>query len=392
MDTNNVVVDPTEEEGFTEDMMQQVADELNLGAESNERVKKLRDILNGKAEYDDKEEIDPTILNLPDTNVDLFNEIEADQSNDVNLIDIAINGINANTISMEEISKSVSESIPDLDPTDIAAMLNVAKRYKDGEHFNVYDALPKKIQQGIMTQAVDSGLDKKQMNLFAKLFIEEFCSDIFNVTMEKEAIDFNQALQQALDIPDITQLYEDYIKDKMEVELMNKAKELEVDFPAGAEILRTCSTSFTESYKFTRQRAALTGKVRRKLYKDNAFYNRFCNEFNHANKNSKFKIPDIYEFGRVLDKLAPTIGITSDDVLALVILTAKTCINYNSSDTASATFMYYTLRNVMNIEHHRGVINNSSKPVFSDFDQEIINNIVSLVTEMRTISEERRGN
>lgn len=379
----------TKDELFTEEMVESVAKELGISAENNERVKRIREILNGDVPDELKTadgEIIPDLAVAENYDADLFDLVHKEAEN-INLIDIAINGIENNTIDIEELVSRSNGIFPDVSREDVLDLIKVAKRYKDGEEFSIYNALPEGIKKVIKMESAASGVNATSLNLFAKMLIEEFCVEVFDVTMEKEAIDFNVALKQALNIPDITQLYEGYIREKMEVELIQKADALQEEFPNGAAVLRRCSEAFTDSYTLTRMRAAITGKTRRKLYKDNEFYNRYCNEFNASIKGSKFRINDVFELGRVLDKLSPIIGIDKEDVLMFVILFCKTCVHLDSNDTADALFMYYSIRNILNMEHHGLVGEEKNEP--DEFDQTLINNIASLINDIHVIINER---
>lgn len=374
------------EDLFTEEMVQDVAKELGLSAEENEMVSRIREILNG-VNLPESEEMSPDTVIAEDYDSNLFSMVE-EESAKTDLIDIAINGIKNKELPMEELLDRSDKIFPGITEDDLLKLLDVARRYKNNEDFSVYNALPKIAQDAIKVQA--GGLDRSGINLFAKLAIEELCTEVFDMTLDKEVIDFNEALKEALDIADITQLYSRFIRDRIEKELIIKADALEEGgFNDGAAVLRRCSHAFTDSYTFSRLREALTGKTKRKLYKDNEFYNRYCNEFNAKNANSKFKITDVYEFGRVLDKMAPVIGIDKDDVLMLVILFCKTCKNYNPDDTVDSIFMYYTIRNVLNMEHHNIIGAGAKEP--DEFDQLIIDNIASLVNDIHMIVNERRN-
>lgn len=381
MDAENTKQD----ELFTEEMAEQVAKELGLSAEENERIAKIREILNGNGVVGDEEEISPSTVMAEDYDSDLFAEVEK-ESQTIDLIDIAINGIESDTIKIDDILERSKEVLSDVSEDDIMQMLKVAQRYRKGEDFSVFKELPAAVQATIRKEA--GIMDRATLNLFAKMAIEEFCTEVIDVTLEKETIDFNESLQKALQIPDITQLYEGYVRDRMEKELITKAEALEAaGYYDGAKVLRGCSEAFTDSYTFSRMRAALTGKTKRKLYKDNDFYNRYCNEFNAKIAGSKFKITDIFELGRVLDSLAPIIGITNDDVLMFVILFCKTCQNYNANNTTDGIFMYYSIRNILNMEHHSLLPPINKEP--DEFDQTIINNIASLVNDIHVIVNER---
>lgn len=379
-------VNNTKEELFTEEMAQKVADELGASAEENEQIKMIRGVLNngGVLPEGQDESIDPDTVMAENYDANLFDLVE-EESKKVNLIDIAINGINNDEFDIEELIKRSNTIFPAAEKNDVIALINVAKRYRDKENFSVYSELPKTIQDTIKAEA--GGADKATLNLFAKMVIEEFITEVLDMTMEKESIDFNESLKEALDMPDVTQLYQGYIRERFEKDLIEKANALEAESPKGAEVLRRCSTAFTDSYTFNRMRDAIKGKVRRKLYKDIEFYSRFCNDFNAKNKTSKFRINDVFEMGRVLDKMAPIIGISNEDVMMLVVLFCKTCQNLNPNDVSDGVFMYYTIRNILNMEHHHLVGLGASDP--DEFDQQIIDNIALLVNDIHVMINER---
>lgn len=370
-------------------MVESVAKELGASAEDNEKLKRLREILNGNVPEELKNAtFEPEVATAENYDSDLFDMVDKEAKN-VDLIDIAINGIENQTFPIEELITRSKGIFPDVEKEDILELIKVAKRFKSGEDFSVYNSLPEGIKKVIKREAAAGGASNISLNLFAKLVVEEFCTEVFDITMEKEAIDFNAALKETLDIPDITLMYEGYIREKMEVELKQKADALEEEFPNAAAVLRKCSQAFTDSYTFNRMRDAITGKTKRKLYKDNEFYNRFCNEFNAKIKPSKFRINDVYELGRVLDKLSPITKLDKEDVLTFVILFCKTCSNMDVNDTSDALFMYYSIRNILNMEHH-GLIGPGAKEP-DDFDRTILNNIVLLIDDIHVIVNERSG-
>lgn len=372
----------TKEELFTEEMAKKIADELGASASENEQIAMIRDVLNNGGHVD--EVINPDTVMAEDYDANLFDLVE-EESKKVNLIDLAINGIDNNEFDIEELVKRSASIFPSTEKDDIVKLINIAKRYRDGENFSVYSELPESIKATIKAEA--GAADKTALNLFAKMVIEEFITEVLDMVMDKEAIDFNESLKEALEIPDITQMYQGYIRERFEVDLIEKANALEEESPKGAEVLRKCSEAFTDTYTFGRMRAAIKGKVRRKLYKDIEFYSRFCNDFNAKIKNSKFRINDVFEFGRVLDKMAPIIGISNEDVMMFVVLFCKTCQNLDPNDVSDGVFMYYTIRNVLNMEHHHLVGLGAKDP--DEFDQTIIDNIALLVNDIHVMINER---
>lgn len=375
----------TKDEVISEEFLNKISTELQASAEENEKLKRIRELLNSTNTVEQFDPDDSSINTANAADFDLL-EKEAEELPTVNLIDIAIDGIKSGDINVDQISDNCKDIFPGCSKDDIIQVINIAKRYKDGEDFSIFGAMPDNLKKIIRLQA--GTLNKSDINLCAKMLIEEFCTEVFSVTMEKECIDFNAAIKEALSIPDITTLYTEHIKEKMEVDLINKADALQEEFPNAAKVLRDCSAAFTDSHTFSKMREAIKGKVKRKLYKDNDFYNRYCNEFNTKNEKSKFKINDIFEVGRVLSLLSPVIGIDDEDIKMFVILLCKTCSNMDSNNTADGIFMYYSIRNILNMEHHDLLSPISKKP--DGFDADVISNIQSLIKDIHMIVDERR--
>lgn len=384
-------------EYFTEEkLLQDVANTLKESAEANERIKKLREILNspsdGSIPYNDT-------INPEDNDVMSFVDEpdKEDNAENINLIDIAINGIRDKKLSIDDLRNRSKDFMPNASDQTIMDLLEVAKRYKAGEKFNIYSALPKPIQIMINMNAGDYANNRSMLNSAANLLMDQFCTEVLDAAMGQEIIDFNYAIKEALDIPSIVEMYEGYTRDRFSTELINKADKLEAEgFEAGAKVLRDCSQAYVDTYTFDRQIKALTGKTRRKLYKDNSDYSRYVGEFNTRIAKTPYKTRDVHEMTKALTQLKPFTGMDDDDIVAFVILFIKTSAFLDANNTADAMFMCYSIQNITNMSHHGFIEAYTVAPKVFDkkipeFDQLIINNIRKLVDIMHQIKEERKS-
>lgn len=375
-------------EYFTEEKLQEVADTLKESAESNERINKLREILKSDTS---------SSIGINDDSEEMSSYIdEPDKTDDVNLIDIAINGIKEKKLSVDDLKNRSKDFMPNASEQTIMELLEVAKRYKAGEKFNIYSALPKPLQIMINMNAGDYANNRSMLNSAANLLMDQFCTEVLDAAIGQEIVDFNYAIKEALNIPSIVEMYEGYTRDRFSKELIDKAEKLEAEgFEAGAKVLRDCSQAYVDTYTFERQIKSLTGRIKRKLYKDNYDYSRYVGEFNTRIAKTPYKTRDVHEMAKTLQQLKPFTGMDDDDIAAFVILFIKTSALLDANSTADAMFMCYSIQNITNMSHHgfiqvSDIAPEASEQKVPEFDQLIINNIRKLVDIMHQIKEERK--
>lgn len=383
---------------FNDQNLEDVTKALGDSAEENERIKKLREILELDAKSKDIEDVEPELGESSDIPGVISSEnLDTSEYSDLNLIDIAINGIKEKKLSLDDIKNRSKDFMPMASDDTIMQMLEVARRYKAGERFSIYGALPKPLQIMLMHGAGEFGNNRSMLNASANLLMDQFCTEVLDAAMGQEIVDFNYAIKEAFNIPSIVEMYEGYTRDRFSKELVEKAEKLEAEgFKAGAKVLRDCSQAYIDTYTFVRQKAALTGKTKRKLYKDNWDYSRYVEEFNYRISKTPYKTRDVNEMGKTLQELKMYTGMDDEDIKAFVILFVKTCNTLDPNNTADAMFMCYSIQNITNIHHHEFLQVKTAAPEISDisvpeFDQQIIDGIRELVCIMHNIKAEREG-
>lgn len=362
---------------MTDEEIASVANELKEYGDNHEVISKLR-------EMEDKNYI-------PEDHSDdlIFEDI--DDTVGVDLVDAAITEMQ-NGKDQEGIDKLKGFLDGGIPENELLDMLNVIKRYRAGEKFSVYNALPPSMKAKIREQFASEGMpivDKQQLALFSNLLVEQFITEVIDVASSKDIIDFNKSLETTLgQIPNIVSMYGSYTKENMEVHLLEKAEQMEEEgHLKAADIYRRCSKAFTDSYTYSWQYEALKkGKVRNRLLKDNHFYNKFCNEIDYMNNNNRFNMISITVISETLKTVNEVIFdnmLTEEDIKSFVILICKSFRLLDANDTPAALLMYYTVFNIQNLVMYIKDENNV-------FNETIIINIKKLFNEIWEIEGDTR--
>lgn len=155
-------------------------------------------------------------------------------------------------ISDDSIKTRLSNDFSQISSDDIITILDVMKRFKAGEKFNVYSALPKSFQMEINKAYMDSAdlNDKSVKNFLAKNFINELVTDIY---LSEGINDFNSELQQISNglnnVPGlIVDGYTDDLKQKFETQLLKCAEDIKDTDEAKYNELLNIVNSFKDTY------------------------------------------------------------------------------------------------------------------------------------------------
>lgn len=307
----------------------------------------------------------------------------------------------------EETEAHINSSLDQfgLSDDDTMELLSIIRRYKAGENFSVYNAMPESmktiINRTIATANIGVAPDARIRNMFAKNMLDEF---IMDADIDKEFDEFERQLKEELKIPNLMDMYSEHTRETMEEILPKKADELEAQYPETAANIRKVSANFTDSYKFDRVIDTLlhNRKARTRTIKDVDNLKRFIDEFNFIAGKGTIKIEDMGNVAKNLAKFFD--GITNDkglvtapwisdeykeklyidgyDVAKVIILICKTCKSLTIGDLFDTSFMYYTVKNISSLAHV-----DVEKP--TDFSIEVANNLLKVVSKIRDVEAER---
>lgn len=185
----------------------------------------------------------------------------------------------------EVLTSALMEKYDNVDTQDALKLIEVMNRYKSGEKFNVFEALPDSLKQAISAEAMSVGADKATINFFAKSFINDLVN---NTYLDKEIKDFNKELKEVLAPMNniagtIMDEYSDEVYHKFTDNLEDKANEIQDTDPDKADELRKVSKAFNDAITLSRVHDAIdkTPSIINKAYKEaRDSWNKFCDNYN----------------------------------------------------------------------------------------------------------------
>lgn len=376
---------------MTDELKQQLTDEeldtltQTLAENVSEDAQAVRDLKNNEELAKECEELQSEVVTVTasqETGEILVTETEdIHKDTDLSITDIAEGKLGEK--NEEAFTENVKNAITnqfELSDAEVGDLLTVIMRYKAGEQFSVYNALPLTIKNLVNKLAMESGASRNQYNMFATMIIEQFIND---ANIDQEFVDFQKSLEQELKIPSVIDMYTEHLKERMEVKVLESADRLQEEYPEKAETLRQISKVFTESYKLNRLKEYFdsNAKLRRKIATYANQCNRYCGDFNYKIKDSQYKINDPSIMVRALNKVLPN-DITTEDVKKFVVLFCKSCENLDASNIVDCAYMYYTVKNIVTLEY--------SDEVKTDFSKELISNIIDLINYIKEDEKARQ--
>lgn len=185
----------------------------------------------------------------------------------------------------EVLTSALMEKYDNVDTQDALKLIEVMNRYKSGEKFNVFEALPDSLKQAISAEAMSVGADKATINFFAKSFINDLVN---NTYLDKEIKDFNKELKEVLAPMNniagtIMDEYSDEVYHKFTDNLEDKANEIQDTDPDKADELRKVSKAFNDAITLSRVHDVIdkTPSIINKAYKEaRDSWNKFCDNYN----------------------------------------------------------------------------------------------------------------
>lgn len=355
-----------------------VLDVLSTEAQK-EPVKVLREIIDSPSP--DTELIEETATVTVDTLTGKMSVVNEDE--DLNETEpIPLEDITSEMIlNSDDLARAAKNNLAEfkLDDAEVLEMIKLIERYKAGDNFSVYNALPQKMKTSILNQASSMGVfDQSKINFMAKTMMETFIDEM---KMDNAYIDFEKSLKETLAIPSIVDLYSNYIREVMEDKLLEKVAKLEEFGEADkAASLQKVSEAFTDTYTFRRVFEFLSRPSRplTRLPKDIVNYNKFYSDFIYKFKESKFKIPDLKDIIPVMQKKFPEQSM--DKLKMFSNMLWHTFSELDATNIADNSYIYFTLKNIIILafvdedktEYSQQIIDNINR-VFDIFDTLIKN-------------------
>lgn len=323
---------------------------------------------------------------MPDADVSLF-DLDGDQIKKENI-----------EISDEELA-SIAKDNFDLNDDEAIAMLTAISELKKNPNYPIYNDLPEKIKKMIKELMIKNGIPAIQTNNVARMVMMEFLSDS---EVDSIFIDLEKAINEALNIPSILDLYTEHTNNVMKETIPKMIEDIKDTEPEKAELLSRVKDSFDRSFdlSFAINSYNNNSRIRKCVRKHDKNFKRALDEFNYKNEKSNFKMNDVTELPAVLYNIlikepasivetyskdgaevpnyiqkAFDLKITESDVNKFCILICRSCDDLNPKDVADASYMYYMMKNIIVLKHTR--------EAKTDFAAELISNICDAITFIR---------
>jgi hypothetical protein len=259
--------------------------------------------------------------------------------------------------------------------------------------------MPEYMKKTVRELAVANNIPASGYNRVAKMILEEFISDN---NFNREFIDLQKSIDEALNIPSIVDLYSEHTRNVMETHIPEMAERIKDEAPDKAKRLLDIKRVFTESYTFSFAKDSYdnNARVRKAIRRWNTELNKVLDAFNFNNDKSNFKMNDAKELPEVLTEILQNepnriasmheddnepiperykkildLDITFEDIAKFCILICKSCMNHNPYDVVDAAYMYYLLKNIIMLKH--------SQEAKTDFAIELISNICDTIVFIR---------
>lgn len=379
----NTIATAESNDNVTAEAVIQTADKID----GNDRVYKKEVLEEGITTMTD-EQLDMVVKTLEDNKSaddkliqDIINnEINPDTDLESEIINVSANPetgeINFVTNEEEQVEASPNLQQEDvieagtaynLDEEQAQKMFEIIAKYARREKFDIYEEMPENIKSyvdEIYNEAYPKN-NKITKNDVARYFLNEFIKEAND---NRSFVDLQNAIDKELQIPSITDMYTEHIKDTMETVILETADKIEAEQPDKAKALRDISAMFTESYTFGLMKSNLiNNKAAKNRIRESVIdYPKYCNQFNERNKSIVIKINDVKMMYNTLRKTFKN-EFTEEDIKKFVVLFCKTCEGLDNTNISHCAYMYYTIKDIIYLDY--------AYEAKTEFSKQLIENI-----------------
>ena len=382
------------------EILEDIVKEAAETSADNEDIVKLREIMDKKyADKDVSAELTPEdAIKIREGLVAAQREFDTDASGKPNFIkehspentvkpaDLSI--FDASEKDLEEAREdtmkknigAVSKS-HNISDNEVMAILDLMIAYRKDKSINIYNRMPPGIKKQVTDLCIQNCAPMSYCNTIAKMMIEEMISE---TEVDQTFIDFEKSLETAMKIPSLVDLYEEHMEDQINVKLPIMADAIENEDPEKAKMLRDVSDRFTwaRTLEFAKKAFDENSRLRKLMRRDHSKYMKFAEALNFANRNTRFRMPDVTLTYPTLLKVITAEednDITEEEVQKFVTLIIKSCDNLNKDDTVDAAYIYYLFKNISMLSYAK----TREESAADAFSVELISNIKSLIYYVR---------
>ena len=301
-------------------------------------------------------------------------------------LDIAITNEDGKSNITED---NIKESF-DVSEEEAIQMLYTLNQAKENPNYPVYNNLPESIKTLIKQFASENNIPFSSINDLARYIISEMISD---TKLNKAFEGVEDALEDALSMPSITDLYSEHMKNIIENKIPETVEAIKDTDPDKAESLLRIKEEFINSYENN-------SRLRKLVRRYETEYNNTISTFNMKAINSDLKMPNIKKMEIILFNLlireplqASVIAMESNesvpeeyqklidlkieekDIKKFCILICRSCDSRDPHNVFDAAYMYYLIKNIVSLE--------LAREAKTDFARELISNICKVIIFIR---------
>jgi hypothetical protein len=247
----------------------------------------------------------------------------------------------------EETYKKAGEMFNLKDAKEALAIVGVVKRFKQGEKFDYYAELPTMLKTLAANMATGAGITKKEA---AKDLLQLAAQDL---ELEQGSIDFIDMIKKECDLPNMTEMYAEFLQERIEVGYEKIAQQLD---EAGKVEKAATYRAIIQEFKYTYGLDKLFDFANnnksfvRKLKKEIKRWERYVTDFNYKYKVSDFSIIDI---SLIINSTMRSLEseLTLDEAKKIMVLILKSLQNHDSTNVVEHSYAYYLIYNFITLDH-----------------------------------------
>lgn len=286
-----------------------------------------------------------------------------------------------------------------LSDEDAIKLMEVLTSMRKNPKYLVYKNLPESLKSIITRAIMESGIPPQNTEMFTRMMLQELLNES---GIDKELIDLEKAIDEALKIPSVADLYSEHTREVMDEIIPKTIEKIKDECPEEAAKLEAVRGAFKLSYTFEAAKSYYieNARIRKAVRKAESECTRVLDKFNYINEKSNFKMNDVRTVPEVLKQILMEIpnmnvamcdsngeepnefdlkivnlGVEEIDIKKLMVLLCKHCENMDPCDVIDAAYMYYMMRNIIILRH--------TQEAKTAFAVELINNICDLITFIR---------
>ena len=286
---------------------------------------------------------------------------------------------------------------------DLKQLFNLANRYRTGQKFPYFNALPefikKEIDGLVNVGASENNATSNDIKCLKNMLARELFDTIITTNYSTKAFadiskfTTNEINKEKEKLGGSIHDFNTKLREEYEVGFIKKAEELEAnddeDSKEKAANLREASRMFKQSYTYEDMYEAYKlGKIKVKNIQVEKL-NRTCSEFNRKYYNNTFKINDIGMIIGVLDrKLDKKYNIAAIKKFTVAFINFTK--NFTPANIPEHVFMYYFIQNILALDVD---VPENGQDEFNDLLISNINKFLDLIIERDAQKEEvKKGN